>query len=69
MERDSLTTVPYDELDEDLCRVIPVESLAEAMAQNNDCLHDASFAGVVTLEESHRRAKLNTATFKNLCVR
>jgi phage/plasmid-associated DNA primase len=60
------TTVLHDVLGEDLCRVIPVESLVKARGQNNDSLHDARFPRVVTLEESHGRAKLNTVTFKNL---
>jgi P4 family phage/plasmid primase-like protien len=61
-----LNKVLHDVLGGDLCRVIPVESLAKARGQNNDSLHDARFARVVTLEESHGRAKINTATFKNL---
>ena len=61
-----LNKILHEVLGEDLCKVLPVESLAKARGQNNDSLHDARFARVVTMEESHWRAKLNTATFKNL---
>jgi phage/plasmid-associated DNA primase len=38
---------------EDSCRVLPFEALAKVRGQNNNLLHDARHARVVTVEESN----------------
>lgn len=54
-------------LGDDICKVIPYESLLKARGQNNDALDDAKRARMVTMEEINDSSKEpNSATFKNL---
>ena len=50
----------------EICKTLPFECLEKARGQNNDSLHEARHARVVTMEESNGRGKVNPATFKNL---
>jgi P4 family phage/plasmid primase-like protien len=62
----NLKQTMHDTVGADFCRVLPFEALAKARGQNNDSLHDARYARVVTVEESNGRGVMNEATFKNL---
>jgi P4 family phage/plasmid primase-like protien len=56
-------------LGNNICKVIPYESLLKARGQNNDALDDAKRARIVTMEEINDNGKEkepNSATFKNL---
>jgi P4 family phage/plasmid primase-like protien len=53
-------------LGKEICRSIPVESLDKARGQNNDALHDARHARLVTLSETNGPAKVNEANMRSL---
>ena len=55
-----------DVFGKELCHSIPVESLNKARGQNNDSLHDARHARLVTLSETDGPALLNEAVFRTL---
>jgi phage/plasmid-associated DNA primase len=52
-----------------ICHTIPVESLAKARGPNNDSLHAARHARLVTLSETNGPAKVNEAILRTLICR
>jgi len=56
----------HEILGKEICTMIPFESLEKGRGQNNDSLHDAMQARLVTVEESNGQGKVNEALLKNL---
>jgi len=56
----------HEVLGKEICTMIPFESLEKGRGQNNDSLHDAIQARLVTVEESNGQGRVNEALLKNL---